>query len=127
MKRAKQILDYVSTQDKAMLAYTARDMLLAAHSDAGYLNDTNARSRAGGHFFLSNNAENPANNGAILTIAQIIKNVMTSAVESGIGDLYVISLEAVYIRIILNEMGHKYPRTPVQTDNSTAEGVIKTK
>ena len=127
MKRAKQILDYVSTQDKAMLAYTARDMLLAAHSDAGYLNDTNARSRAGGHFFLSNNAENPANNGAILTIAQIIKNVMTSAVEAGIGDLYIIVQEAVYIRIILNEMGHKYPRTPVQTDNSTAEGVINNK
>ena len=52
---------------------------------------------------------------------------MTSAVESGIGDLYVIAREAVYIRIILNEMGHKYPRTPVQTDNSTAEGVIKNK
>ena len=73
MKRAKTILDYVSTQDKAILTYTARDMLLVAHSDAGYLNETNARSHAGGHFFLSDNAKHPANNRAILTIAQIIK------------------------------------------------------
>ena len=87
MKRAKQILDYISTQDEAILAYTASDMLLAAHSDAGYLNYTNARSRAGGHFFLSNNSKHPANNGAILTIAQIIKNVMTSASEARLGAL----------------------------------------
>ena len=34
MKRAKTILDYVSTQDKAILTYTASDMLLTKHSDA---------------------------------------------------------------------------------------------
>ena len=73
MKRTKQILDYVSTQDEAILTYTASNMLLAAHSDAGYLNETNVRSHAGGHFFLSDNAKHPANNRAILTIAQIIK------------------------------------------------------
>ena len=73
MKRTKQILDYVSTQYKAILAYTASDMLLAAHSDTGYLNETNSRSHAGGHFFFSNNAEHPTNNGAILTMAKIIK------------------------------------------------------
>ena len=53
-------------------------MILATHSDLGYLNVTNARSQAGGHFFLRNNDVHPANNGAILTIAQIIKNVMSS-------------------------------------------------
>ena len=73
MKRAKIIIDYFSTQDEAILAYTYSDMLLAAHSDAGYLNDTNARSRAGGHFFLSKNSEHPTNNRAILTMAKIKK------------------------------------------------------
>ena len=52
MKRTKQILDYVSTQDEAILTYTASNMLLAAHSDAGYLNETNSKSRAGGKFLL---------------------------------------------------------------------------
>ena len=35
--------------------------------------------------------------------------------------------EAVYIRTILKEMGHKQPATPIQTDNSTAEGVVNSK
>ena len=35
--------------------------------------------------------------------------------------------EAVYIRIILDEMGHKQPSTPIQTDNAMAEGVINSK
>ena len=35
--------------------------------------------------------------------------------------------EAVYIRIILEELGHKQPPTPLQTDNSMAEGVVNGK
>ena len=35
--------------------------------------------------------------------------------------------EAEYIRIILEEMGHKQPPTPLQTDNSMAEAVISGK
>ncbi len=34
-------------------------MILAVHSDAGYCNEKNARSRAGGHFLLSNNKQFP--------------------------------------------------------------------
>ena len=102
-------------------------MILAAHSDASYLSESKARSRAGGHFFLSKNVDYPPNNGAILNIAQIIKNVMTSATEAELGGLYLVAKECVYIRIILEEMGHKQPPTPIQTDNSTAEGVINSK
>ena len=69
MKRAKQILDYVSTQYEAILTYTDSDMLLESHSNTGYFNETNARIRTGRHFFLSNNAEHLTNNSAILTIA----------------------------------------------------------
>ena len=32
--------------------------------------------------------------------------------------------EAEYIRIILEEMGHKQPPTQLQTDNSMAEAVV---
>ena len=35
--------------------------------------------------------------------------------------------EAVYIRIILEEMGHKQPPTPLQTDNYMAEAVANGK
>jgi hypothetical protein len=48
-KRAKQLLDFAASQEEAILTYNASDMILAVHSDAGYLNEPNARSRAGGH------------------------------------------------------------------------------
>ena len=32
--------------------------------------------------------------------------------------------EAVYIRIILEEIGHKQPPMPLQTNNSMAEAVV---
>ena len=99
-------------------------MVLAVHSDAGYLNKPKARSRAGGHFFLSNNSNIPPNNGAVLNIAHIIKHVMSSATKAELAALYIMAREAVYIRIILEEMGHKQPPTPMQTDNAMAEGVI---
>ena len=41
--------------------------------------------------------------------------------------LFIVAKECVYIRIVLKEMGHKQPATPIQTDNSTAEGVINKK
>ena len=102
-------------------------MILAVHSDACYLNELKVRSRAGGHFFLSFNAAIPVNNGAILNVAKIIKNVMSSAAEAELGAIYIMAQEAVYIRHILKEMGHKQPATSIQTDNSTAEGVINSK
>ena len=79
MKQTKQLLDYIATQEEAIITYNASDMKLAAHSDASYLSEPKARSRAGGHFFLSNETTIPQNNGAVLNIAHIIKHVMTSA------------------------------------------------
>ncbi len=127
MDRAKQVLDYVASQEEAIITYRASDMILAVHSDAGYLNEPKAHSRAGGHFYLSNDETFPPNNGAILNIAQIIKAVMSSAAEAEIGALFINAKEAVYIRNMLTEMGHPQPPTPIQTDNSTAEGFINNK
>ena len=124
MRKAKQLLDYVATQEEAIITYSASDMVLAVHSDASYLCESNARSRAGGHFFMSKDTTYPPNHDAILNIAQIIKNVMSSAAKAELGALYIMAREAVYIRIILDKMGHTQPRTPIQTDNSTAEGII---
>ena len=82
MEKCKLFMDYASTHPDAIITYRASEMVLAAHSDASYLIEPKARSRAGGHFFMSNNTTFPPNNGAVLNIAQIIKNVMTSAAEA---------------------------------------------
>jgi hypothetical protein len=122
-----QLLDYLGTQEEAVLTYNASEMVLAAHSDASYLSESNARSRAGGHFFLSSDSTIPQNNGAVLNIAHIIKHVMSSATEAELAGLYIMAREAVYIRIVLEEMGHKQPPTPLQTDNAMAEAVTNGK
>ena len=127
MQHTLQLLDYIATQEEAVLTYSASDMKLAVHSDASYLSEPNARSRAGGHFFLSNEATIPTNNGAVLNIAHIIKHVMSSATEAELAALYIMAREAVYIRIILEEMGHKQPPTPLQTDNAMADAVCNGK
>ena len=103
MEQTLQLLDYIATQEEAVLTYSASDMQLAVHSDASYLSEPQARSRAGGHFFLSNEATIPANNGAVLNIAHIIKHVVTSATEAELAALYIMAQEAVYIRIVLTE------------------------
>ena len=63
MQYTEQLLDYTASQKDAVLTYRASGMILAAHSDAEYHNEPGARSRSGGHFYLSNNAEVPPNNG----------------------------------------------------------------
>jgi len=67
MATARQLLDYCASQDEAVITYKASNMILNVHSDAGYLNEKGARSRVGGHFFLSDISEHAPNNGAIHT------------------------------------------------------------
>jgi hypothetical protein len=120
----KQLLDYVATHPDAILTYEKSDMVLAVDSDASYLSEPKARSRAGGHFYMSSETDERSRNGAILNISKIMTAVMSSAADAELGALYINACEAVSIRNILHEMGHKQPKTPMQTDNSTALGVV---
>jgi hypothetical protein len=54
----------------------------------------------------------------------ILKAVMSSAAEAELGALYINAREAIPICQLLEKMGHKQPPTPIQTDNSTALGVV---
>ena len=120
MNKVRWFLDYCASQEDAVITYRASDMVLAGHSDAGYLNEKNARSRAGGHWFLSNNAECPPDNGAILNIAQIIKAVMSSAAEAELAALYINAREAVHMRNIhTNSPRRPSKQTTVQRRGSS--------
>jgi hypothetical protein len=52
---------------------------------------------------------------------------MSSATEAELAGLYMMTRKAVYIRIILEELGQIQPPTPLQTDNAMADGVINGK
>jgi hypothetical protein len=120
MEKTLQFLDYAVSQDDAVVTYRKSDMILAVHSDASYLSEPKAKSCAGGHFFLSENDKDPKDNGALHVVAKIIKQVMSSAAEAELGGLFINAKTAVPIRTTLEELGHKQPPTPIQTDNSTA-------
>ena len=92
-------------------------------ADAAYLNVSKARSRAGAYIMLSEDVLVLAYNGPVLTIANIIKNVMSSTAEAELGGLFLIAKEMIPLRPSLTEMGWPQPPTPIQCDNSTTVGV----
>ena len=123
-----RLLRYVASHSDATVRYHASDMVLYIHSDASYLSETEARSRAGGYFFLANNtsppaAPNPPINGAIHVYSTIINNVLSSAAEAELAALFLNAKESVSIRTTLGELGHPQPSTPIQTDNKCAAGI----
>jgi hypothetical protein len=47
------LLNYVATYPNDSIVYCASNMILCAHVDAGFFNETNSYSRAGAHIYLS--------------------------------------------------------------------------
>jgi hypothetical protein len=128
----KQLLHYASAHPDAIVCYHASDMCLHIHS--AYLSEANARSRAGGTFFLSANPIDPTKppskdnppppyKGAIHTISAIMANAMASAKQSEFGALLHNARDDVPLRIALVEMGHPQPAIHIQTDNACDAGI----
>jgi hypothetical protein len=82
-------------------------MILHIQNDAFYLSVSNARSRLGGLFFLSNKSpkqETP--NGYILNVAAVIKNGVASVAESEVGACSYNAQSGAPLRFTLTELGH---------------------
>ncbi len=123
----KKFLDYMASQDETVLTYKASNMVLTIHSNASYLSKPKACSRVGGHMFMAGRDDIPANNGAILNISQIIRAVMSSAMEAELGALFINAKTAHSMRHTLEELGHPQPLTPMQTDNKTTHDLLTNK
>ncbi len=127
MALCKQFLDYMASQDKAVLTYKASDMVLAIHSNTSYLSKPKACSRVGGHMFMAGREDVPTNNRAILNILQIIRAVVSFAVEAELGAFFINAKTAVSMRHMLEELSHPQPPTPMQTDNKTTNDLLTNK
>ena len=126
MDASNQLLDYLATHPDATVRFYPSDMILNIHSDASYLSETRARSRAAGYYFLGSKPKNnePIKiNGAVYVYTGIFKFVVASAAEAELGALFVNCKEGTIIRLILEELGHPQPATPVHCDNKTATGI----
>ena len=127
MKRVNQFLDYMWTHPDAIIRYRASDMILNVHSDASYLSAPKARSRAGGYFFLGSiprDGDPIKLNGAIHITCTILKLVAASVAEAELGALFLNAQEAKVIRLVLAELGHPQPPTPIHIDNTTTVGIV---
>ena len=118
-------LDYCYTHPDARVRYLASDMILTIHSDGSYNSEPDSRSRAGGHFYVTQKGNHNLSNGAVQTLSKTIKYVMSSAGETEAASAYLNCKAALPLRIALEEMGHPQPPTPVIMDNTTAIGLSK--
>ena len=117
-----QLLGYVSTYPNDGILYRASGMVLSDQSDAAYLNVRKSYSRAGAHIMISEDTPVPTRNVHVITVAQIIKFVMSSAAEAEIFGLLICAKSMVQLRQTLIEMGWPHLKSPIHFDNSTAVG-----
>ena len=125
-KAIDHLLHYVATHPDATVRFYASNMILNLHSDASYISEYGARSRAGVYFFLSsepNPSSTLAFNGSIFVLSHIIKNVLASAAEAELGSLFFNTREAIPICNTLIDLGHAQPPTPITTNNACAAGI----
>jgi hypothetical protein len=110
-----KLLNYCTTHPEATLRYHASDMILNIHSDALYLSERGATSRAGGFFYMWSNTDkaNRLTNGAILIISTVLKHVMSSAAETEIGAVFLNAKEGTVLRTTMEELVHPKPPTPL--------------
>lgn len=127
LERVQQFLDYMATHPDTVINFYASDMILNVHSDASYQTASKMRSRAAGYFFLGSIPQDNAPillNGNIHVISSILKLVAASAAEAELGTLFLNAQQARITRLILKEMGHPQPPTPIHIDNSTCVGIV---
>ena len=101
-------------------------MVLNIYLDASYLAEPKTRSRLAGCFFLGSvpiKGQEIKMNSSMFVACKILKIVVASVAESKLGALILNMKEGVIICLMLEEMGHKQPPTPVHCDNSTAAGI----
>ena len=117
----------MSTHMEAKIRYHASDMILNVHSDASYSTAPKARSRVGGHFFLSSlpkHNEPIRLNGAILTLCTILKCTTAFAAEAELGALFLNAQEATSMALTLVELSHPQSAIPIHADNATGVGIV---
>jgi hypothetical protein len=122
-----QFLDYMATHPDAKIQYCASNMVLNVHSNASCLSAPHAQSCAGGYFFLGSTPCDGSpiqTNGAVHVTCTILKLVVAAVAEAELGALFLNAQEAKVIRLVLEELGHPQPPTPIHIDNTTTVGIV---
>ena len=101
-------------------------MVLNIHSDASYLSEPKARSRACNYFFMGsvpNDGKPIKLNVSFHTLCLILQCVVALAAEAELGALFMNCQEGMIFKATLKDLGHPQPSIPVHCDNATAVGI----
>jgi hypothetical protein len=126
MERCVQLLNYLAMHADTKIRFYASDMIMNIHSDASYLLESKACSRACGHFFMGWKpivGEPIKLNGAFYTNSVILKFVVASAAEAELGAFFHNFQDGIVFHQTLLDMGHPHPKMPVHCNNATAAGI----
>jgi hypothetical protein len=102
-------------------------MILNVHSNASYLSAPKACRCAGGYFFLSSISRDVSPiqiNVAVNITCTILKLAAASTAEAELGTLFLNAQEAKVIRLVLEELGHTQPPSPIHIDNTATVGIV---
>ena len=118
-------LQYAATYPDAAITYRPSDMRIVIWSDASYLSESQARSRADNFHHLTANGDpiTAPVNGAIDVISTIIPTVVSSAAEAELAGLFLNGQLGMASRTTLSDLGYPQNATPIITDNTTSQGI----
>ena len=112
-RRVKQLPDYLATLPNTKARFYVSKMVLNVHSDASYLSEPGAKSRAAGVYFMGEMPQDgkPIDlNGNIFGVCGILKFVSVSAAEAKLGALFINGKETKIIHLILEKWGIHSPK-----------------
>ena len=130
-KKVAKILKYLASNPLVEIQYRESGIQLAINSDVSYLSVSQSRSRSSGVHFISKGPPEPdnpedfvlTNNGILLVVCKIMRNITASAAEEEYGTIFFNAQRAVPIRTTLSEMVWKQVSPATQVYNSTAVGI----
>ena len=126
-------LNYAASHPDAKIGFSASDMILHIASNGSYLSESKSRIRVGGIFYLSsklpqhNQAPDCSHrfNAPFHVVAKILKMITISVMETEVAATFHNAKEALPFIVTRAEMGHPQPPTPMEVDNETAIGFLK--
>ena len=129
-KSVNDLLNYPSMHYEAITRYHVSGMILQIHSNASFLSDPETNIRAGGYHYLSTKSEDPNKtplnhpplNGPVHVKCTTMQNVLTSAMESEMGAIYINFQRCTAMRMSLTEMVQAQPPTLALMNSSTGNG-----
>ena len=132
---ADYLLNFCANNRNPKVRCYASEMKLCGHTDASYLSMSKVCSRAAAYFYLStddgallppnNESKLPARpNGAVHVMSTVMRQVLSSATEAGVGATFYGCQDAVPLHNTLADLGYVQGETLIITDNECCESIL---